>query len=194
MYAPAAYGADGKELYMEENITIKNPASGEANPAQSFDELLQNRDFQSEFDRRISRALETARGKWAQETERKIDRAREEAERLARMSGEERMAHDFAQREAALNDREQQIVRRELRAEAARMLSERSLPMELMDALNYESAEQVNLSMDAAEKAFRQAVQSGIEERMRAAAPSIARSGRSGDMSDDEYYRSRVHM
>ena len=194
MYAPAANGADGKELYMEENIAIENQALNEASPAQNFDVLLQNREFRSEFDRRISRALETARGKWAQETERKIERACAEAERLARMSGEERMALDFAQREAALRDREQQIMRRELRAEAARMLSERSLPLELMDALNYESAEQVNLSMDAAEKAFKQAVQTGVEERMRAAAPSIARSGRSGDMSDDEYYRSRVRM
>lgn len=193
MYAPAEYGADGKELYMEENIAIENPASGEANPAQSFDALLQNREFQSEFDRRISRALETARGKWAQETKQKIERAREEAERLARMSGEERMAHDFAQREAALNEREAKIVRRELRAEAARMLSERALPMELADALNYESAEQVNLSMDAAEKAFRQAVQQGVEDRMRASVPSIARSGKVSDLSDEEYYRNRVH-
>jgi len=182
---------------MEENIAIRNQeiqtqASQEA--GLSFDELMQNREFQSEFDRRVSRALETARGKWAQETERKIERACAEAERLARMSGEERMAHDFAQREAELKDREARIARRELRAEAARMLSERSLPMELMEALNYESAEQVNLSMDAAEKAFRQAVQTGIEERMRSSVPSISRSGRSGDMSDDEYYRSRVRM
>lgn len=190
MYAPAAYGADGKELYMEENIAIENQASHEAN--QSFDELLQNREFQSEFDRRVSRALETARGKWAQETKQKIERAREEAERLARMSGEERMAHDFAQREAELSQREMNIVRRELRADAARMLSERALPMELMEALNYESREQVNLSMDAAEKAFRQAVQQGIEERMRSQPPIVSRSGRSGDLSDDEYYRTRV--
>lgn len=190
MYAPAAYGADGKELYMEENIAIENQASHEAN--QSFDELLQNREFQSEFDRRVSRALETARGKWAQETKQKIERAREEAERLARMSGEERMAHDFAQREAELSQREMNIVRRELRADAARMLSERALPMELMEALNYESREQVNLSMDAAEKAFRQAVQQGIEERMRSQPPIVSRSGRSGDLSDDEYYRTCI--
>ena len=178
---------------MEENIAMQNQtASNEANHAQDFDVLLQNRAFQSEFDRRVSRALETARGKWAQETKQKIERVREETERLARMSGEERMAHDFAQREAELIAREQKIVRRELRAEAARMLSERSLPAELADALNYESAEQVSLSMDAAEKAFRQAVQLGVEERMRGSVPSIARSGRTGDLSDDEYYRSRL--
>ena len=161
MYAPAEYGADRKELYMEENIAIRNQgietmASTEANPVQGFDALLQNREFQSEFDRRVSRALETARGKWAQETERKIERACAEAERLARMSGEERMAHDFAQREAELAQREQSIVRRELRAQAARMLSERSLPPELADALNYESAEQVRVWMRRKRPSVRQ--------------------------------------
>ena len=190
MYAPAVYGADGKELYMEENIAIENTAAQEGGQ-QSFDLLLQNRDFQSEFDRRVSRALETARSKWAQETQRKLERVREEAERTARMSGEERMAHDFAQREAALNEREAGIARRELRAEAVKMLSERGLPVELAEALNYASAEQVNQSMDAAEKAFKQAVQLGVEARMRSGAPAMARSGRFGDISDEEYYRSR---
>ena len=177
---------------MEENTARENsmaPAR-EASPAQDFDALLRERDFQSEFDRRISRALETARGKWAQETERRIEKARAEAEALARMSGEERMAHDFARREAALKEREGAIIRRELRADAAKMIAERSLPMELADALNYESAERVAESLDAAERAFRSAVQSGVELRLRGQPPAAARSRRSGEVSDAEYYRS----
>lgn len=178
---------------MEKDIAMKNQgASEEAKRGQDFDVLLQDRDFQSEFDRRVSRALETARGKWAQETERKIERVREETERLARMSGEERMAHDFAQREAELTAREQEIVSRELRAEAARLLSERSLPCELAQALCYEDSERLSQSLDAAEKAFRQAVQQGVEDRLRACTPAMARSGSGGDVSDDEYYRSRI--
>ncbi|MBQ8508245.1 MAG: DUF4355 domain-containing protein [Clostridia bacterium] len=177
---------------MEENIAIKmeNTASPEeARPGQDFDALLRDRDFQSEFDRRISRALETARSKWAQETERRIERARAEAEALARMSGEERMAHDFARREAELNEREGAIARRELRAEAAKMIAERSLPPELAEALNYESAERVAESLDAAERAFKNAVQSGVEKRMSGQVPAAARAGRSGEVSDAEYYR-----
>ena len=177
---------------MEENIANKmeNMASPEeARPGQDFDALLRDREFQSEFDRRISRALETARSKWAQETERRIERARAEAEALARMSGEERMAHDFARREAELNEREGAIARRELRAEAAKMIAERSLPPELAEALNYESAERVAESLDAAERAFRSAVQSGVERRMSGQVPAAARSARGGELSDAEYYR-----
>ena len=176
---------------MEERIARENGmASGmEASPAQAFDELLRERDFQSEFDRRVSRALETARSKWAQETERRIARARAEAESLARMSGEERMAHEFAQREAALSERENAIARRELRAEAAKMIVERGLPMELAETLNYESAERMAESLDAAGRAFQEAVQSGVEARLRGQVPAAARASRSGEVSDAEYYR-----
>ena len=168
----------------EEMVSAK-----EASPAQDFDALLRERDFQSEFDRRISRALETARGKWAQETERRIEQVRAETEALARMSSEERMAHEFACREAQLKEKEMELQRRELRAQAAKELSERSLPMELADALNYESAERVAESMDAAERAFRDAVQRGVESRMRGSVPAAPRAGRSGELSDAEYYR-----
>lgn len=181
---------------MEENIAVQASETmasvQEARPAQDFDALLRERDFQSEFDRRVSRALDTARGKWAQETERKIQQAREEAEERARMSGEERMAHDFAQRQAALEARERNILQRELRADAARMLQERGLPGELAGAVNYESAESVQASLNAAEQAFRAAVQLGVEQRMRGSAPGAAHRQASAEISDADYYRARA--
>ncbi|MDE7233561.1 MAG: phage capsid protein, partial [Ruminiclostridium sp.] len=39
-------------------------AAGEASVPPSFDELMKNKDYQSEFDKRVNKALETARAKW----------------------------------------------------------------------------------------------------------------------------------
>ena len=180
---------------MEEHIEVQTQAqaAAAASSAQDFDALLREKDFQSEFDRRVSRALEAARGRWAQETERKLEQARAEAEAMARMSGEERMAHDYARREAELQAREAEIGRRELRAEAARLLQERALPAELMDALNYDSAEGVARSVDAAERAFREAMQQGVRERMRGMTPVKAHAACETD-SDDAYYRARFAL
>ena len=63
---------------MEEHIEVQTQAQAAAavSPAQDFDALLREKDFQSEFDRRVSRALEAARGRWAQETERKLEQAK----------------------------------------------------------------------------------------------------------------------
>ena len=169
-----------------ENTEIRTEAAAE-NPSHGFDDLLRERDFQSEFDRRVSRALETARGKWAQETKRQVENARMEAESAARAAGEA----EFRMREAELNARESGILQRELRADAARKLQERGLPKELMHALDLSDAERVQASMDAAETAFRRAVQSGVEARMRGSVPSAMRRAEENPASDEDYYRRR---
>lgn len=166
-------------------------ASNEANPSQSFDALLKERGFRSEFDRRISRALETARGKWAQETGAKIEQARREAQQLALSDSRARAQAEYARREVELQARERLLTERELRADAARMLGERGLPPELAGAINYSGEESMKKSMEAAELAFRAAVQSGVEQRMRGSTPHIAHKGAEKEMGDAEYYRSR---
>ena len=137
----------------------------------------------------MSRALETARGKWVREMNERIEQVRAEAEARARMTGEERLAHDLAEREAQLEAREKEITGRELRAEAVRLLEERGLPRELAGAVNYASAEAVQQSLDAAESAFRIAVQNGIEQRMRGNAPVVNHRRAEGEQSDADYYR-----
>ena len=180
---------------MEENIAVQaTEAAGPgtaAGGAQGFDALLKERDFQSEFDRRVSRALETARGKWMQETERRIEQARAEAEARARMTGEERMAHDFAERQKQLEAREMELTRRELRADAARILRERGLPQELAEMMHYANAEEMEACIGIAEQVFRGAVQSGINERLRGSAPVAANRPSGGPESDADYYRAR---
>ena len=177
---------------MEENIAVQNSENAspvEANPARDFETLLRDKGFQSEFDKRVSRALETVRGKWAQETERRIQQARAAAEERARMTGEERIAHDFAERMKQLDAREAALQRREMHAEALRMLRERGLPEELVGAVNCESAQHLSESMENAEKAFLAAVQAGVEKRMRGEGPSLVpRKIAPADESDADYY------
>lgn len=172
---------------MEEHVAVQNME--EKNSGWSFDALLKEKEFQSEFDRRVSRALETARGKWAREMEEKIAHACAEAEERARMTGEERMAHDLAEREAQLAMREKEITGREMRAEALRILQERGLPEELAGAVNYTDAETVQASLDNVENAFRVAVQSGVEQRLRGHVPAIHHRRMEGEQSDADYYR-----
>ena len=175
---------------MAENMEnrIEEAASNPETAVQGFDELLRDRDFQSEFDRRISRALDTARGKWAQETRQKIEQARREEQQLARISTDERFSQEYARREAELAQRESLLAERELRAEAVKMLNEKGLPPELAGAINYTSEENMKSSMETAELAFRAAVQSGVEQRMRGVTPHAAHRSAGKEMGDDSSY------
>lgn len=171
---------------MEENMAMENM---EAAKDWDFETLLKDKEFQSEFDRRVSRALETARSKWAREMEQKVQQARLDGEERARMSGEERMALDLAEREARLEEREREIAVRELKAETMRILQERGLPMELADVIDHSDAEAAENSLNAVETAFRNAVRSGVEERMRGNVPMVNRRRTEEALDDADYYR-----
>ena len=157
----------------------------------NFDRFLQNnRAMQSEFDRRITKALDTAHLKWEQEADQRY-RARQ-AQALAEAKAQ--TERDFQQREDAVSKREKEIARRELRGSAIEQLAFRGLPAGLADALNYENAESLDKSLNAAEHAFRDAVRQGMEARMVGMQPEAGvQPIRNEDLDDDSYYRTNYH-
>ena len=91
--------------------------------------------------------------------------------------------------EQALRERERAVEMREMRLAARQALRDRALPDALSGALSYVSPEALEKSLNAAEQAFRVAVEHGVLERMRGEAPARATTHRlSDDMSDEDYY------
>lgn len=77
--------------------------------------------------------------------------------------------------EAGMAQRERDVARRELAAHAREALAARGLPGELAGVLDYSGQEALDASLDSAERAFRAAVQRGMEQRLRGrAAPAPA--------------------
>ncbi len=88
-----------------------------------------------------------------------------------------------------LEQRERALLLREMRLRAGQALTERALPQELLGALSYESEEALDLSVEAAERAFRGAVEKAVSERMRGEAPARSAAQRDAqDMNDEDYY------
>lgn len=137
----------------------------------SFDDFLKDPKNQAEFDRRVGKALETSRSKMQADIEAKIIAARTEAEKLAKMNAEQKAEYEKEKREKELADREASITRRELAATAKEQLAEKGLPLSLADVLNYESAEACAASIDAVGKAFQEAVEKAVQERLTGGKP-----------------------
>jgi len=140
---------------------------GAGKELKSFDDLLQNKDYQAEFDRRVQKALGTAKEKWTA----LIDDKLSEADKLAKMNKEEKAEYLRQKQEKELKDREAAITRRELMAEAKNTLAEKKLPVGLAEVLNYADADSCNKSMAAVEKAFQEAVQAAVEEKLKGGTP-----------------------
>ena len=69
----------------EENKNVNTGAEesvGTENKTQTFDEMLSNKEYQAEFDRRVSKAIETAKAKWQEIN----DAEKSEADKLAKMN------------------------------------------------------------------------------------------------------------
>ena len=103
----------------------------------TFDDVLNNKAYRSEYDKRMKAAISDERKKWETAAKAKAD----EAEKLAKMSEEEKAKHEREQAEKALADREAAVLKRELEAEAKLQLSEKGLPPELSSLLSYADAE-----------------------------------------------------
>lgn len=136
----------------------------------SFDDILKN-GHQAEFDRRVQKAIDTAltnaQEKWQELTDDKLS----EAEKLAKMTKEEKSDYLQQKRERELADKEAAITRRELMAEAKNTLAEKKLPVGLAEVLNYVDADSCNKSIAAIEKAFNEAVEAGVQERLKGSTP-----------------------
>lgn len=155
----------------------------EATTPPTFDDLLKDKNNQSEFDRRVSKALETAKSKWAEEEAAKLEAVKTEAEKLAKMNAEQKAEHERQKREKELADREATLTLRELRAEAAVTLSEKGLPKELIDSVNFKDADSCKASIEAVEKAFRAAVQAGVEEKLKSPTPKAGGGAGADEMA-----------
>jgi hypothetical protein len=138
-------------------------------PAKSktFDDILKEGNFQAEFDRRVQKALGTAKDKWSALMDDKLS----EAEKLSKMNKEEKTEYLRQKQEKDLLNRESAITRRELMAEAKNTLAEKKLPASLAEVLNYADADSCSKSISAVEKVFQEAVQAAVEEKLKGGAP-----------------------
>ncbi len=157
--------------------TTEQQTNTEQKQDPTFDEVLKNKAYQSEFDKRINKAIETAKSKWDEEAKAQAD----EAAKLAKMKADEKAEYERQKREQALADREAAITRRELHAEAVTQLTDKGLPASLADILDCTSAENCKKSMEAVEKAFNEAVEKKVNEKLKGNTPKTGAGNQAGD-------------
>ena len=141
------------------------------NEPQSFDDFLKGEGNQAEFDRRVDKAIQTAvkkaQEKWQVLTDNKLS----EAEKLAKMTKEEKAQYMQQKKEKELTDREAAITRKELMAEAKNTLASDGLPQELAEVLDYSDADTCKKSMEKVKEVFQRAVETAVEEKLKGGKP-----------------------
>ena len=143
----------------------------EGNEPQSFDDFLKTGGNQAEFDRRVQKAVNTAVTKAQEKWQALTDDKLSEAEKLAKMTKEEKAQYMQQKKEKELSEREAAITRKELMAEARNTLAGDGLPQELAEVLNYTDADACKKSMETVKAAFQKAVEAAVEEKLKGGKP-----------------------
>lgn len=141
-------------------------------PASKTEDGKESKTFtQDDLNKIISDRLTKERKKWDEELSSKVEEAKTEAQKLAKMNAEQKAEYERKQLEEQLSKREAEITRRELRATALETLAEKGLPKQLAEVLVYTDAEATNKSIDAVEKSFRDAVEQAVNDRLKNSTP-----------------------
>ena len=151
----------------EINATVSTESTETVDTQGNVDTVQEEKHERTFTRAEIGKMLSAERSKWEAEQEAKEN----EAKRLAKMNADEKQKYQLDQREQELADREKAIARKELTAEAKAMLSERDLPVELVNVVDLTSAETVSESITSIQKAWEESVQKGVSERMKGSAP-----------------------
>lgn len=151
----------------EINATVSTESTETVDTQENVDTVQEEKHERTFTRAEIGKMLSAERSKWEAEQEAKEN----EAKKLSKMNADEKQKYQLDQREQELADREKAIARKELTAEAKAMLSERDLPVELVNVVDLTSAETVSQSVAVLQKSWEQAVQKGVQEKLKGKAP-----------------------
>ena len=146
----------------------------------SFDDFLKQEGNQAEFDRRVQKAIDTAvsnaQKKWKDIHDDKLS----EAEKLAKMTNEEKAAYRMSQMEKELNAFKEKDTLAEMSKTARKMLSEEdiNIPDELLSHLVSTDAEDTKNTVQAFVKLFKDAVQNAVKDKLKGNPPKRGTGGK----------------
>lgn len=189
------FADDGQSEGGEESNTnpseteVKEDVSGDTKPFKTFDTQSEMDSF---FDKKLAKALDTARSKWEKEQNDKAQKAKD----LKNMSPEERQNYELKQREQALVDREANITKRENKNELASKLIEDGLPAELVDVFDDVLADKDKMTdtYQKVSEVFRGAVHDAVETRLaQSARPPKSLDGNHDHKSPGEIYAEKAN-
>ncbi|HEM2816439.1 TPA: DUF4355 domain-containing protein, partial [Streptococcus suis] len=119
----------------QEEVDTQEKAKTEATAEKTYTQAEVTEMIQQNVNRAVAKAHKDA--------EEQFQNKQDEAKKLAKMNAEDKQKYQLDKREKDLADREAEITRRELTAEAKTILSERGLPIELVDVVNLADADSV---------------------------------------------------
>lgn len=149
---------------MDEILTTQDAETSDA----SINEVTEGKTFtQEQLDKIISSKLKQVDKKYEDRIKEIVLKEQEKAERLAKMSAEEKEKELMSQYKADIDKKERALRIREMHLEATTLLNERQIPIELAEFVIDADEEITKSRIDKLDKALKKAVESGVNEKLK---------------------------
>lgn len=141
----------------------------------SFQELLDgNKDYQKEFDKRMTKGIETAiENKMAE-----LEAKRTEAEKLAKMKDDEKHQYELNKANKERDDAIAKLNAYELEKQAIKIAKEKGLDISLLEDIDYskQTADTISTIIDTKKEVFDKALEKAINEKYKEKDPKVVLS------------------
>ncbi len=153
-----------------DNVSTQQKTSVET--PKTFDEMLKDSNYQSEFDKRVQKSLETAKSKWLAEQEEN----KSEAEKLAKMKEDERNQYELKKAQKKQEETQAELNAYKLKEQAIKLVNypETQIDVSLLELINFKTikAEEVEPAIKNIKKVVDSAVENEVNKRLRESTPT----------------------
>lgn len=176
------------QLFAEEQAETTEEKESEAvEEPKTYTEEEVKAQIQAEADRRVTKALETAKGKWEAEKEQEL----KQTEELAKLSADERLKKEeeirqqkFQEDRKKFEQERQGFHMERLTLQAEKDLISKNLPVDFAGLLVAETAEKTLENINGFEASWQAALQKEIDARIQGATPKTSKQEYNGITPD----------
>lgn len=165
---------DDKNTQINTDIQTEPALEAKAYTQAELEKLIQ-----AESDRKVT----LARSRWEKDTKSKLS----EAEKLAKMSEEDKYKYQLAEKEKELAEKEREFALKENKISAMKVLSEKSLPADLVEFVISEDAETTMENIKKLDKHIKDAVAKEVKSRLSSATPTKGLPASAGEMTKEAF-------
>ena len=125
-------------------------------------------------EKRVEEELKAAREQWDKDSEKKIETARIDAEKMASMSDEERAKAELLKKENALRDERNEYMKERMEFEAIKLLADENLPIGFAKLLSGNNSNETSDNLDMFKAEFLKAIEEALAKRLKGQTPKTA--------------------
>ncbi|MBD9009428.1 MAG: DUF4355 domain-containing protein [Clostridiales bacterium] len=162
------------------NATDTNNGSGQNNTGTQTGGQAERTYTEAEFISEVDRRVSQAQAKWSAELDKRLDLARSEGEKLAKMNANERAKAQFETDKQNFETERARYEAERLEFEAVKQLSEGKLPISFAKMCVGKDAEETKTNIETFKTAWGEALQNAVNERMKGTTPKTGGAANPG--------------